>query len=1316
VPGYEVLAELGRGGMGVVYRARQTKLGRVVALKMILVGAHAGEDDLARFKTEAEAIARLQHPHIIQIHEIGDHDGLPYFSLEFCGGGSLAQKLAGTPLPPKEAAALVETLARAMQAAHDKGVVHRDLKPTNVLLAEDGTPKVSDFGLARKLDEAGQTATGAVLGTPSYMAPEQASGKSKELGPACDVYALGALLYECLTGRPPFKAATALDTLMQVVSEDPVPPRQLQPKVPRDLETVCLTCLHKEAGKRYATAEALAEDLRRWQGGEPITARPVGRLERLAKWARRRPAAAALIAVSAVALAAALGGGAAFTLRLQDQVAQTEKARDELQAKSNELQAKSDDLDRTLRHSQRLLAGSRIQLADSAWREGHVGLVRDRLDEVPPGERFWDWRYLRRQVEGSLFTLYGAGGPVAYSPDGARLASSGGDRTVKVWDARTGQELRALQGHTATVECIAFSPDGARLASGSKDRRVKVWDARTGQELRTLQGDGWVNSVAFSPDGTRLASAGAEWPKPGEVKVWDARTGRELLTLRGHTDAVDSVAFSPDGRRLVSGSQDQTVKVWNARTGQELRTLQGDGWVTSVAFSPDGARLASGSGDSRLAGGGQDHTVKVWDARTGQELLTLRGHTEEVTGVAFSPDGARLASAGGVGGLPGEVKVWDAHSGRELLTLRGHTDAVRGVAFSPDGARLATGSDDKVEVWDLRTGRELLTLQGATSPVAFSPDGAHLATGSGDGTVKVWDARTGQVLRALQGHTATVECIAFSPDGARLATGSFDRTVRVWDARTGQELLTLRGHTEEVTGVAFSPDGTRLASGNNDRMVKVWDTRTGQELLTLRGHTDAVRGVAFSPDGARLASGNEDTVKVWDAHTGQEVLALQGHTDPVECIAFSPDGARLASASWDRTVKVWDPRTGRELLTLRGHTDAVRGLAFSPDGARLATGSQDKTVKVWDARTGRELLTLKGHTDQVMDVAFSPDGARLASGGWDDRTVRVWDARTGQELLTLRGHSGLVKSVAFSPDGLLLVSTDETGQQVAWDARTGERLPEVPLLPERPDPARSPDGGTFAWRDGSVIRLIDLQLSEDELAYRRRVTRLDPAWHAAEAKRFAQAGDWFAAAFHLRQRLQAPPDTVALRRDLALCQLAAGQQTAYRQTCAALVEQLDKGLAGDRAGVGLLALSPSGALAALPPLAVAVRLEDALRPAVARTVALGPGAVPAARLLSLADGAGSVTRALLLHRDGKNEDAVKLLADQTSPRALFVRALVEQARGRPAEAARALAQATGAGDAGLPWDERLERDLLRREAGALLKPPPGQAPAGRGAQ
>ncbi len=472
VPGYEILGELGRGGMGVVYKARHLKLGRVVALKMILAGGHAGAADLARFKTEAEAVARLQHPNIVQIFEVGEHGGLPFLSLEFCGGGSLDKKLAGTPLPPKEAAALVETLARAVQAAHDKGVVHRDLKPANVLLTEDSTPKITDFGLAKKLDaDAGQTRTGAVMGTPSYMAPEQAGGKTAEMGPACDVYSLGAILYECLTGRPPFKAATTLETLQQVMADDPVPPRQLQPKTPRDLETVCLKCLEKQPGRRYGTAPELAEELRRFQAGEPVRARAVGTVERAAKWARRRPAMAAAYGLLMAALVLGLGGGGATWLWLRAESARGDaerargeaiRARDDLKGALQRTETAEgaaekarDDLQGALQREQdakRQLTeyayADRIYLAQHEWDAGHLERARkllqeagDLQEELTPGRRPWEWDYFNRLLHAEAAVLQGHAGQinsVSFSPDGRRVVTASADHTAQ----RVGRRLR----------------------------------------------------------------------------------------------------------------------------------------------------------------------------------------------------------------------------------------------------------------------------------------------------------------------------------------------------------------------------------------------------------------------------------------------------------------------------------------------------------------------------------------------------------------------------------------------------------------------------------------------------------------------------------------------------------------------------------------------------------------------------------------------------------------------------------------------------------------------------------------------------------
>jgi WD40 repeat protein len=1056
VAGYVVQALLGEGGMGVVYRARQLYPERPVALKMIRAGARASREDLLRFQTEAEAIASLHHPGIVQLFELGVHEGRPYFSLELVEGGSLARRLDGQPLPPRRAAELVRDVARAVQHAHQRGVIHRDLKPGNILLDGEGRPKITDFGLARRLQEETLrdrlTPASALVGTPCYMAPEQISNKPGEVGTHSDVYALGAVLYECLTGKPPFLDDSVFEVLNRVKTQPPARPSLTCPQVPRDLEVIALKCLEKEPAKRYAGAADLADDLQRFLDGEPIAAVPTPRAAQVWRWCRRNPVVAGLGAAVLLLVVAFAVGASLAAVSFDQKAKENERLAEQRREALEQARLEQRRAEEALEAKDRAAYVDLLARADQEWSENHLARARELLLRCPAHLRRWEWRYLERQCR----------------PQG-----------------------RLMRGHSLMVEALTFLPDG-RLLSGGADGAVRLWSAE-GQPLHAFEARlGPVRSVARDP-AARLAAAACYGLKPeqgpeilGGVVLWELETGRRLPPPPGPGGPLTCVAFGPGGL-LAAGGHDGLLRLWRARPGgwdgphvQEMRSpleMRAPSPINGLAFAPAERVLATVSDDGVL---------RFWDVEWGKErvLVQTDAHVGGAGQVAFAPLGTRLATTG----ADGAVRVWDwtrqagLRPGKARSSSPGATFDYFGAAFSPDGRRLAVGdSRGEVVVWALDGGGTGdLVLRGHVGPVlavAFRVDGEVLASGGLDHTARLWAADVNPQARVLSGHDSNVVSVAVSPDGQTVASagpvtggdfGDVRGEVRVWDRHTGDLLVLPQGLDAVATALAFSPDGETLAVGREDRRVTLYDARTWLVRRDLEGPGAGVSGVAFSRDGRLLAASafglkpGSSEVWVWELATGKG-RRLPDVVGSAFAVAFSPDGRRLAAALGGPDLngaRVWDVTTGAALLTVRGHAGQVDQVQFSPDGTLLATSCFGE-VRLWDAATGRLKQELKRRLGGVVPrsavqfkvqeargeppvdfgpnpvcLAFSPDGRRLATGCTHDGAgeIILWDVAAGRDLLTLRGHKREVLCLAFGPDGSCLVSGSADRTVRIWEA------------------------------------------------------------------------------------------------------------------------------------------------------------------------------------------------------------------------------------------------------------------------------------------
>ncbi len=944
---YELLGELGRGGMGVVFRARQPGLRREVALKVLRLGPLSASEEVARFRREASAAAQLRHPNIVGIHEVGEADGHVYFSMDLVEGSTLAAAVADGPMDPARAVRILIPVASAVGAAHDRGVVHRDLKPDNILLDAQDEPFVTDFGLATAagVGMSAVTLEGRMFGSPAYMAPEQADPARGPVGPAADIHALGAILYHLTTGRPPFSAATVAGTLALVAGADPVSPRRLNPNVSRDLETLCLRCLEKEPARRYRSVAELESDLRAVAERRPISARPRGWPSRTWLWARRRPALAGLVLLAATLL----GLGVLGVLR---------------ERHSRELNLHSADL----------------RLASTALEEGDLGRARELLEAHRSEAPDTSWRMLDRLAEGHPRRVVARHpwivSAVAWSPDGTHLASGSiGSGTVGAGEIRISEvgaegEGRRLGG--PGVRALEWFPDGRRLLAFHQDGVVRTWDVGKGR----IQDERPGRSGGLSRDGRRLLVCGGDpfvWMDElgtnGPVEVVDVSTGTTRLLGESRL-----AALSPGGQRAALTDLRKQLRVLNASDGSEVARLDVVSDLWSLEFSADGRWLAG-------TGFGQE--VQLWKVDSGQRRpAKLAGHRLPTWHAAFHPDGRRLATSSS----DRTIRLWDLESGAPAGLLRGHGSEVWGLDWSADGRFLASGGKDRVAfVWPGGVHRVAPVMDHREyGDLVFSADGGHLVTlplDRNEGAL-VWDVGqdepvpvriAGPEVLALDagGQTGWVR-----GEGFRLRHGALigDRAGRV---------IELEHEAGELPGESWAGSrGGRFVGALSGTMVSRWETSTGRRLekVVIPGMTGMK--LILSP-GGRASVVHAGEQGFWLVRDGVS-RHLATHLDAARGAAFSEDGRWLATAASDALIKVWSVDEGSEVATLRGHLTEVSGVAFAADGVTLASIELGVGLRFWHLPTRRETISIADR--QAGDgLQFSPDGRgyamRLREGG-----------------------------------------------------------------------------------------------------------------------------------------------------------------------------------------------------------------------------------------------------------------------------------------------------------------------------------------------
>ncbi len=1098
---YRILKRLGHGGMGTVYLAHDTKLDRKVALKVPKIAPGSNAENLERFYREARATATITHPNLCPLYDVGECDGTPFLTMAYIEGWPLSKFIRPDKLLPQfGVATVVRIVAQAIEEAHKRGVIHRDLKPGNIMINKRGEPIVMDFGLARWVnadkEDVRLTRSGAILGAPVYMSPEQVYGDVEAMGPGCDVYSLGVILYELLTARLPFEGPTTA-VLAKTLIQQPKPPSAYRPDVDPRLEEICLKAMAKKISERYATmaelGAALTEYIRAERQAQTITSLSATKMpDNGSQSALSGPLPAGGSSKSGQRKKAASGK----TLAVSAHATQTaiDEELDLLDAESVPLpSASAVPLTKPRNNSRILLFAGLIGAATMAallllslmlwlfWPSakpapapptGSEGTIQITLNDAPndavvlldgapvepgllkrplalkPGEyrvevkadKFESWKQTVQVVRGHNPPL-----EVTLRPKETIV-------DVKPPEPKEPQP-GSFVGHSGAIKGLAWSHDGRFILSGSEDFSLRLWDPGTRAVKQVFEGHKLpVTSIALSRDGTRALSGGGD----GVVILWNVPAGKPIHRLTGHTDWVRAVAISADGKRGLSGGDDKSVRLWDLDRGEQLKKFDGHlATVWTVAFSLDGQRAASGS---------EDHSIRLWNLETRTEAKNLTGHLAAVHSVTYLPDG-RLLSASD----DRTLRLWDTNGMPVKTPWVGHAGKVRGVAVSSDGKRAVSvgfgDNDNTVRLWDVDKGAQLYGLGSApqgNNTVAFAPNDRWVISGGDDRAIRLWDVQkpAGETMpappteerilevRRFGAAKHSIDRVAVSHDGRFALSAGYDGTVRYWDLATGHEIRSIAAHDKGARYVVFSDDDKQALSCGEDKRACLWDLATGQLVKEFTGHNDTVWIALFTPDGKGVVTGagnKDNNARLFDRETGQVLKTFKGHTKAVNSLAVSPDGKRLVTAGWDSTLRVWNMDDEKELHVFRG-TPSVNfsTVAFLPDGKRVVAANGAK-VKLYDVVAFKELHSFdNGHTQPVWFVAVSPGGRRLLTCG-QEKHICLWDIETGKLLLKYTGHTDAIPGVAWTPDGTRYLSGSKDETLRLWDLP--RNLYDPPPLP-----------------------------------------------------------------------------------------------------------------------------------------------------------------------------------------------------------------------------------------------------------------------------